>query len=171
MKRRALFLDRDGTIIRNRPYLDTPAGIKLLPNAVRGLKAWIRAGYVPIVVTNQSGIARGLFTRRRLDEIHRKLKALLRARGVELGGIYFCPHHPEGKVRRFSRKCGCRKPKPGLLRRAARERKIDLRASVTIGDSATDVAAGRAAGTRTIQLGVDAKDLLAAFGKRPTDNG
>jgi len=165
MKRRALFLDRDGTIIRNRPYLDTPSGVRLLPNAVRGLKAWIRAGYLPIVVTNQSGIARGLFTRRRLDEIHRRLIALLRDRGVELAGIYVCPHHPEGKVSRYAKECGCRKPKPGLLRRAARERRIDLRASVTVGDSITDVAAGRAAGTRTILLGVDAKDLLEAIGR------
>ena len=163
MKRRALFLDRDGTVIRNRPYLDTPSGVRLLPNAVRGLKAWIRAGYLPIVVTNQSGIARGLFTRRRLDEIHRRLIALLRDRGVELAGIYVCPHHPEGKISRYAKNCGCRKPKPGLLRRAARERRIDLRASVTVGDSVTDVAAGRAAGTRTILLGVDAKDLLDAL--------
>jgi len=163
VKRSALFLDRDGTLIEDRHFLDRPEGVKLLPNAVKGLKAWIAAGYVPVIVTNQSGIARGLFTMKRLGEIHRRLRSLLKKQGVAVKGIYVCPHLPEGKVRRYAKRCDCRKPKAGLLKRAARELKLDLAASVTIGDSLRDVEAGRAAGTRTILLGRDAKNLLDAI--------
>ncbi|HEY3227172.1 MAG TPA: HAD family hydrolase [Planctomycetota bacterium] len=164
----ALFLDRDGTLIEDRHFLDSPDGVKLLPNAVRGLKAWIAAGYVPVIVTNQSGIARGLFAWKRLREIHRRLLDLLKKRGVVVEGIYVCPHLPQGKVRRYAKRCGCRKPKAGLLKRAARDLGLDLPASVSIGDSIRDVEAGRAAGTRTILLGRDARDLLDAYrGQHP----
>ena len=163
MKRPALFLDRDGTLIAERHFLDNPDGVKLLPHAARGLKAWIAAGYVPVIVTNQSGIARGLFTMKRLGEIHRRLLGLLKKQGIAVEGIYVCPHLPTRKIRRYAKRCGCRKPKAGLLKRAARELRLDLPASVTIGDSRRDVEAGRAAGTRTILLGKDARDLMDAY--------
>jgi len=163
VKRRALFLDRDGTLIRERRFLDTPDGIALMPHAVRGLKAWKAAGYALVIVTNQSGIARGLFTMKRLGQIHRRLLELLGERGIEIDGIYVCPHLPGGKVRRYAKRCGCRKPKPGLLKKAARELRLDLAGSVTVGDSDRDVEAGRAAGTRTVLLGRDAKNLADAL--------
>jgi D-glycero-D-manno-heptose 1,7-bisphosphate phosphatase len=163
VRRSALFLDRDGTLIRNEPYRDTPRGMKLLPNVARGLKAWTASGYVPVIVTNQSGIARGLITRKGLELIHARLLKLLKSRGVNVEAIYVCPHLPGGKVRRYARRCACRKPKPGLLKRAASELGLDLRSSVTIGDSPRDVEAGRKAGTHAILLGRDAPDLLAAF--------
>ena len=163
--RRALFLDRDGTLIRNEPYRDTPKGMKLLPNVARGLRAWIDSGFTPVIVTNQSGLARGLFTRKSLERIHARLLELLRRRDVKIEAVYVCPHLPEGTVRRYARSCECRKPKAGLIRRAARELGLDLQRSVTIGDSPRDVAAGRKAGTRTILLGTDAKDLLDAHRK------
>lgn len=163
MNRRALFLDRDGTLIRNEPYRDTPRGLKLLPNVARGLKAWTASGYVPVIVTNQSGIARGLITRKGLELIHARLLKLLKSRAVKVEAIYVCPHLPGGKVRRYARRCACRKPKPGLLKRAARELGLDLRNSVTIGDSPRDVEAGRKAGTHAILLGRNARDLLDAF--------
>ena len=118
---------------------------------------------MPVIVTNQSGLARGLFTRKSLELIHARLLKLLRARGVKVEAIYVCPHLPGGKIKRYAKRCDCRKPKPGLLKRAARELGLDLRASVTIGDSPRDVAAGKKAGTRTILLGHDARDLLDAF--------
>lgn len=174
-KRFAVFLDRDGTLIRNEPYRDTPSGLKLLPNVARGLRAWMAAGYVPVIVTNQSGVARGLITRKGLEMIHARLLKLLAGRDVKVEAIYVCPHLPDGKVRRYARRCACRKPKPGLIKRAARELGLDLRTSVTIGDSPRDVAAGRKAGTKTILLGRDAGDLLDAFkrmlpasGRRPS---
>jgi len=162
MKRRAIFLDRDGTLIRNLPYRDTPDGLELLPRVASGLKAWVRSGFVPVIVTNQSGLARGLFTRKSLELIHARLLKLLRTRGVRVEAIYVCPHLPGGKIARYARRCACRKPKPGLLKRAARELGLDLRKSVTIGDSPSDVEAGRKAGTRTLLLGRDASDLLDA---------
>jgi|SRR5690349_16119664 len=162
MRRPALFLDRDGTLIRNEPYRDTPRGMKLLPNVARGLKAWMASGFVPVIVTNQSGIARGLITRKGLELIHARLLGMLKDRGVGVEAIYVCPHLPGGKVRKYSKRCACRKPKPGLLTRAARELRLDLRKSVTIGDSPRDVAAGRRAGTRTVLLGKDARDLMDA---------
>ena len=161
-RRRAIFLDRDGTLIADRPYRSAPDGMKLLPDAARGLRAWIRRGYVPVIVTNQSGIARGLITREQLEAVHHRLRALLRQGGIEVEGIYVCPHLPGGKVRRFARRCSCRKPKPGLLKRAARDLGIDLRGSVTIGDSPRDVRAGKLAGTRVFLLGRDATDLWDA---------
>jgi histidinol-phosphate phosphatase family protein len=120
---------------------------------------------VLVVVTNQSGVARGLITRKGLEIIHARLLKLLKSRGVRVEAIYVCPHLPDGKVRRYAKRCDCRKPKPGLLKRAARELRLDLRRSVTVGDTPRDVAAGRAAGTRTILLGRDARDLLDAYRK------
>ncbi len=163
MKRPALFLDRDGTLIRNQPYRDTPDGMKLLPEVARGLRAWVNSGYVPVIVTNQSGLAHGLITRKGLERIHARLLKLLRSRKVNVEAIYVCPHLPGGKVRRYALRCACRKPKPGLIKRAARELGLDLRRSVTIGDSPRDVAAGRAAGTHTILLGRDARDLMDSW--------
>jgi D-glycero-D-manno-heptose 1,7-bisphosphate phosphatase len=160
---RAVFLDRDGTLIKDQPYRDTPDGLKLLPNVAKGLRSWIASGFIPVIVTNQSGLARGLFTRKTLEIIHARLLKLLSDRDVKVEAIYVCPHHPEGKVRRYSKKCGCRKPKSGLLKRAARELGIRLRESVMIGDKPSDVEAGRHAGTRTILLGTDARDLLDAL--------
>lgn len=171
MKRPALFLDRDGTLIRNEPYRDTPRGMRLLPRVARGLKAWVASGYVPVIVTNQSGLARGLFTRKTLGLIHARLLDMLRERGVEIEAIYVCPHLPDGTVRRYARSCACRKPKPGLLKRAARDLRLDLRGSVTVGDSDRDVEAGRAAGTRSILLGRDARDLLDAHRRVTASSG
>jgi D-glycero-D-manno-heptose 1,7-bisphosphate phosphatase len=136
--------------------------MKLLPRVAQGLRAWVASGYVPVIVTNQSGLARGLFTRKTLSLIHARLLGLLKARGVEIEAIYVCPHLPEGAVRRYARRCACRKPRPGLLKRAARDLRLNLRGSVMIGDSPKDVDAGRAAGTRTLLLGRDARDLLDA---------
>jgi D-glycero-D-manno-heptose 1,7-bisphosphate phosphatase len=162
LKRPAVFLDRDGTLIKDRPYRDTPVGMKLLPRVATGLRAWIASGYVPVIVTNQSGLARGLFTRKTLDLIHARLLGLLKKAGVEVEAVYVCPHLEDGRVRRYARKCGCRKPKPGLLKRAARDLKLDLRKSVMIGDSPKDVEAGKAAGAKAFLLGRDARDLLDA---------
>ena len=163
MKDKALFLDRDGTLIRDHPYRNTAVGMKLLPKVAQGLRAWVKAGYVPVIVTNQSGVARGLITPEQLEKIHARLLDLLKRGGVEVKAIYVCPHLPDGKVKRYATTCACRKPKPGLLKRAARELNLSLRDSVMIGDSPRDVEAGRTAGTRSIQLGRDVKDILEAY--------
>ncbi len=146
MKRPALFLDRDGTLVHDDGYMSDPAKLRFLRNAVNGVKRFVAMGYVPVVVTNQSGVGRGYFTRAQLDRMHGRLKAMFRARGVKLAGIYACVHHPDER-------CACRKPAPGLLKAAARELGLDLKRSVIVGDTGRDVGAGRAVGATTICVG------------------
>lgn len=163
MKRRAVFLDRDGTLILNRDYLSDPTQVEPVPNAPEGVAAWSRAGFLPVVITNQSGIARGLLTPGRLGAIHRRMERLFARAGARFSAIYHCPHLPEGKVAVFAKECTCRKPRPGLLARAAVQLGIDLGASVMIGDTWRDEEAGRRAGCRTYLVGRDARDVLDAF--------
>lgn len=139
----AAFLDRDGTLIVERHYLADPAGVEVLPRAVAGLRALRALGYRLVVVTNQSGIGRGLFTAAALEAVHARLRALLAAAGVTLDGIYACPHLP-------SDDCACRKPRTGLAERACAELGLDPRGSVMIGDKASDIEMGRRCGMATI---------------------
>lgn len=134
--RRFVILDRDGTIIREYGYLNDPRKVRLLSGAVTGLRRMRAMGLGLIVITNQSGISRGFLTPERLAQINRRLCALLAARGIELDGIYICPH-------RADQHCACRKPKTGLLRRAAREHGFRLRDCVVIGDKDSDVGLGK----------------------------
>jgi D-glycero-D-manno-heptose 1,7-bisphosphate phosphatase len=151
-RRRAIFLDRDGTIIRDAHFLARPDQIELMPGAVEGLRALSGAGFRLIVVSNQSGIARGYFKVEDLQAVERALDALLRREGVIIDAWYYCPHLDEG--------CDCRKPRPGMLLRAARDLGVDLGASYMVGDGERDVEAGRAAGVkRAFLLGKDASDL------------
>jgi len=132
--RRAAFLDRDGTIIQEKEYLADPEGVELLPGALEGLRRLRDAGYALVVVTNQSGIARGLFTEDDYRAVQARLEALLAAEGVTLDGVYHCPHHPD-----YTGPCDCRKPGTGLFARAARELELDVGRSVAIGDRLRDV--------------------------------
>ena len=152
MSARAVFLDKDGTLVEDVPYNVDPAHIRLTEGAVEGLYALHRAGYTLIVVTNQSGVARGYFPESALLAVEERLRSLLAAGGVPLHGFYYCPHQPEGAVRTYAVTCGCRKPAPGLLFRAARRHAIDLCASWLVGDILHDVEAGRRAGCRTVLL-------------------
>src|SRR5512138_1881740 len=110
---RAVFLDKDGTLITDNPYSVDPAEMRLLPGVVRGLRQLQAAGYALIVVTNQSGVARGLFSEGALAGVEARLRQLLRAAGVSLAGFYYCPHHPHGGVGPYAIECTCRKPQPG----------------------------------------------------------
>ena len=148
-RRKVVLLDRDGVINRKAPegdYVKSWREFEFLPGAVEALARLTRHGYEVYVVTNQRGIARGLMTRQDLDDIHARMRAALRRHGVELGGIYVCPHGLDDG-------CDCRKPKPGLLLRAAEEHDFDLGGTVFIGDSPSDAGAGRAAGCRTVLVG------------------
>lgn len=146
----AVFLDRDGTINVEVDYLRSPEQLELIPGARGALRALQEAGYVLIVVTNQSGIARGYFDREALTEIHAALKRVLAEGGVELSAIEYCPHHPGSDDESLARECDCRKPKPGMLLRAAARLDIDLGRSWMIGDAERDLQAGLAAGVRPI---------------------
>ncbi|MBP6938843.1 MAG: HAD-IIIA family hydrolase, partial [Deltaproteobacteria bacterium] len=108
----AVFLDRDDTLIRDTGYLSDPDGVELLPGSVEALRLLNRAGVPAIVVTNQSGIARGLFDEKTLHVIHARLLKMLRMEGVRIDALYYCPHHPEGTIERYRMTCPCRKPEP-----------------------------------------------------------
>jgi len=150
MGRPAVFLDRDGTIIRESDYLRRPEQVRLLPHAADALHRLQEAGFALVVVTNQSGVARGLLTEVDLAQVHDLLRSRLARRGVQLDAVYYCPHHPEAARPEYRRTCTCRKPSPGLLLQAAEHLDLDLAHSFAVGDSARDLAAGRAAGCRTV---------------------
>jgi histidinol-phosphate phosphatase family protein len=152
MDRRAVFLDKDGTLIEDVPYNVDPDRIRLMPRAAEGLRALHAAGYRLIVVSNQSGVARGYFAEGALAEVERRLRELLADAGVPLAGFYYCPHHPQGKVAAYAVACACRKPATGMLLRAAVEHGLDLGRSWLVGDILDDVEAGRAAGCTTVLL-------------------
>jgi histidinol-phosphate phosphatase family protein len=152
--RAAIFLDKDGTLIEDVPYNVDPNLIRLTDGALDGLRALHEAGYLLIVVSNQSGIARGYFEEQALGAAEKRVRGLLSAGGVPLAGFYYCPHHPDGCVDPYSVECECRKPAPGLVTRAARDLGVDVGRSWMIGDILHDVEAGRRAGCRTILLDV-----------------
>ncbi|MBU0717513.1 MAG: HAD family hydrolase [Planctomycetes bacterium] len=154
MKRPAVFLDRDGTIIDDRSYIGDPAQVKLLPGSADAIRRFSESGYAVVVVSNQSGIARGFFSEEDLSAVHARVEELLKAQGATLDGAYYCPYldGPEAVVEAYRQASELRKPEPGMLFQAARDMDIDLSRSWMIGDSASDVAAGRAAGCRTILL-------------------
>jgi D-glycero-D-manno-heptose 1,7-bisphosphate phosphatase len=130
----AVLVDRDGTIIRERDYLSDPAGVELLPGAAEGLRALQDAGYAIVIVTNQSGIARGLYDTAAYRAVEAEVERRLADRGVRVLASYHCPHHPE-----YTGPCDCRKPAPGLALQAAREHGLDLGRSLFIGDRVRDV--------------------------------
>ncbi|MFJ1868783.1 D-glycero-alpha-D-manno-heptose-1,7-bisphosphate 7-phosphatase [Streptomyces sp. NPDC088097] len=151
--RPAVFLDRDGTLTEPRHYPSHPDELFLRPGIGVPLRALADRGLALVVVTNQSGVARGLFDLVTLEAMHHRLRALLDRRGVRLDGIYACPHHPEAPLSRYRTVCTCRKPAPGMLHRAAHDLGLDLTRSWMVGDSPCDIGAGLRAGTRTAFVG------------------
>jgi D-glycero-D-manno-heptose 1,7-bisphosphate phosphatase len=149
-KRRAVFLDRDGTLNEEVGYLDSPDKLTIIPGAIEAVRLINQQGLLAIVVTNQSGIARGFFDEAFVQDVHELIRALFHAQGAVIDGFYFCPHHPTGGQDPYLQDCPCRKPAPGMLIRAAKERNIDLGRSYMIGDMLTDVMAGQQAGGKGI---------------------
>lgn len=149
---RAVFLDKDGTLVENLPYNVDPSQIQLAEGALEGLKLLHAAGYKLIVISNQSGVARGLFKESDLTGVEEHLKNVLKEAGVPLAGFYYCPHHPDGRLREYAINCMCRKPRPGMLFKAAREHQINLASSWVVGDILDDIEAGRRADCSTILL-------------------
>jgi histidinol-phosphate phosphatase family protein len=150
--RAVVFLDKDGTLVENVPYNVDPSRVRLSRGAAEGLAALHAAGYGLAVVSNQSGVARGYFPESALAGVRRRLEELLAEAGVPLAGFYWCPHHPEGSVADYAVACDCRKPAPGLVRRAAAALGADPGASWVVGDILDDVEAGRRAGCRTVLI-------------------
>jgi len=152
MSNKAIFLDRDDTLIDDPGYLSDPDQVKLLPGVPRALVEFKNMGYKTVVVTNQSAVARGIITEKVLRTIHSRLEELLAKENAFLDGIYYCPYHPDGVVARFRKESECRKPNPGMLLTAADEMDIDLGESWMIGNAPHDVEAGLSAGCKTILI-------------------
>lgn len=149
---KAVFLDKDGTLVEDVPYNVDPAYIRLMPHTLPALKRLHDAGFRLIIITNQSGVARGYFAERDLQAVEAYLRQVMAEHDIPLSGFYYCPHHPEGEVSPYATTCGCRKPAPGLFQIAARQHHIDCSRSWYVGDILNDVEAGRRAGCRTILL-------------------
>lgn len=147
--RAAVFLDRDGTINREVNYLARPEQLELLPGAAAGLRRLREAGLGLVVITNQSGVARGYFSEEDVARVHRRLQAMLGEHGAGVDAFYFCPHHPEGQGA-YRQVCPCRKPGTAMLERAAADLDLDLERSFMVGDSVSDMVAGQRLGLRTI---------------------
>ena len=147
MKNKAVFIDRDGTINVDGPYLDDPDEFEMYPGVGEGVKKLKENGFKIIVITNQSGIARGYFTKSDLAAIHDKMNAEFKKFKVDLDGIYYCPHHPDDN-------CNCRKPKTGLFEKAIKEHDIDVKKSYMLGDGIHDIEAGKKIGVTTILIPV-----------------
>jgi D-glycero-D-manno-heptose 1,7-bisphosphate phosphatase len=148
--RPAVFLDRDGTLIEERGYLDRLDLMAPFPETPAALARLRDAGFALVLVTNQAGVARGLFDEAFVQEAHRHLAALLAHDGIALDGYYYCPHHPDGVVEAYRRVCRCRKPAPGMVEQAARDLGLDVARSFVVGDKWLDVELAMNAGARGI---------------------
>ncbi|HEX6293269.1 MAG TPA: HAD family hydrolase [Herpetosiphonaceae bacterium] len=154
MRERAVFLDRDGTLVHARHYPSRPEELQLYAGIEAGLRRLQAAGFRLIVITNQGGLAHGYFTEADLDRMHEHLRSELARLGVRVDGVYHCPHHPDGTIPDLSIACDCRKPQPGMLLRAAADLGLDLRRSWFVGDILDDVEAGRRAGCRSVLVDI-----------------
>jgi len=150
MARPCVFLDRDGTLHPDVDFLRLPSQLKLYPGAGAAVARLNRHGIPVVVVTNQSGVARGMLDEPQLAEIHAELARQLAEHGARLDGLYYCPHHPTEGSAPYRMACSCRKPNPGMLIQASQEHQLDLGASWIVGDSARDLQAGAAVGARGI---------------------
>ena len=171
-KQKAIFLDRDGTINEYVGFLRKEEDFRLIPGVSEAIKKINNSGYLAIVVTNQPVIARGEVTEEGLEEIHKKMETLLGLDGAYIDDIYYCPHHPdkgfEGEIPELKIECDCRKPKTGMLEKAAREHNIDLSSSIMIGDSTLDIKMAENAGMKSVLLKTGQKGEDGKYDVTPT---
>ena len=154
----AVFLDRDGTINEEAGYINHIDRFRIFPWTAAAVRLINDAGLAAVLVTNQSGIARGYFPETLVQEVHTRLQAELAQSGARLDAVYYCPHHPDGKLEAFRQTCGCRKPAPGMLHRAAADLDIDLSTSFVVSDRYQDLVMG-------FQTGVRGVLVMSGYGK------
>lgn len=159
----AIFLDRDGTVNVDHGYVHEIDDFQFIDGAIEAMQQLKKMGYALVLVTNQSGIARGMFSEDQFMQLTEWMDWSLADRDVDLDGIYYCPHHPEAAVEEYRQQCDCRKPQPGMLLSAMKELNIDMAASYMVGDKIDDVQAGKAAGVGT--------SVLVRSGKPVTPEG
>lgn len=158
MRRRAIFMDRDGTILEEVGYVNHVDRVRLPERSIQAVLRANESGFQVVVVTNQAGVARGYFPETLIDDVHERVRAMLAERGARLDGIYYCAHHPEVGPAPYRRECDCRKPLPGMFLRASQEMGIDLATSYVVGDTIKDIEAGHRVGATTVLL-------LTGYGK------
>lgn len=157
----AIFLDRDGTVNVDHGYVHEIDDFQFIDGAIEAMQELKKMGYALVLVTNQSGIARGMFSEDQFMQLTEWMDWSLADREVDLDGIYYCPHHPEAAVESYRQQCDCRKPQPGMLLSAMKELNIDMAASYMVGDKVDDVQAGKAAGVGTTVLVRSGKPVTA----------
>ena len=162
LSNKAVFLDRDGTVITDLEYLGDPDKIEFLPGSVDALSSLQKNGYLLVVITNQSGVARGFFDEATCRAVNDRFSQLLSDENIILSGIYYCPHLPGATVKEYDRVCDCRKPAKGLFLKAAQELSIDFKSSWAVGDSLRDLKPAKELGARTV---------LVLTGKGPEQAG
>ncbi len=167
MKGRAVFLDRDGTLVEARHYPSRPEQLVVYQGVTDELRRLQQAGFRLVLITNQSGLAHGYFTEADLARMHAYLREELGREGVSIDAIYFCPHHPDGAISELAITCDCRKPSPGMLLRAAEELDLDLARSWFVGDILDDVEAGNRAGCRTVLVDLGTESPPDRASRRP----
>ena len=150
MKKPAVFVDRDGTINEQMGYINHVSRFKMIPGVPQAIRMLNRHGFLVLVVSNQSGVARGYYPMDLVETIHRLMVSRIKEKKGIIDGVFFCPHHPAGSVPEFSRDCDCRKPKTGLIEQAARSFEIDLRRSFVVGDMCSDMELAHRAGIKGI---------------------
>ena len=161
--KRAVFLDRDGTVNEQMGYINHLDRLVLLPGVGRAIRRLNHSGLAVVVVSNQSGVARGYFPNSLVNQVNREMRHRLAQTGAELDGIYYCPHHPRAEVEEYRQSCNCRKPGSGLFEKAAAELQLDLSRSYVVGDRSSDIKAGRNIGAKSILV-------LTGYGKGERDH-
>jgi len=159
----AVFLDRDGTINEEVNYLDNLSELRLIPGAGEGIRLLNQAGFPVVVITNQSGVARGFFPMAFVETVHQRMSEMLRERGASIDAFYFCPHHPEAGRPPLNKKCQCRKPGTGMIRMASSQLDLDIPASIMVGDSLSDLKTAWNSGMRSILV-------LTGHGRKTLEN-
>jgi D,D-heptose 1,7-bisphosphate phosphatase len=169
----AVFLDRDGVIIRDVDNLTKPEQIELLPNTAKALKLLNKEKIPVIVITNQPVIARGWITEQDIEEIHKVLKEKLAEKNASIDAVYYCPHHPNANLTQYKQVCECRKPEPGMLLQGARDFNINIRDCYLVGDRKSDILAGKKAGCKTtifVKTGIDKPINSGSVSKSELEN-
>ncbi len=171
--KKAVFLDRDGTIIEEKNYLQDPDQVVLIAGAAKAISLLSQKGYYIILVSNQSGVARGYFTEKDVIRVNQRVQELLQEQGASIDAMYYCPHHPEGSIAKYKIDCNCRKPKPGMGIQASRELDLELSNCFMIGDKAADVEFAINCGMKNGFLVATGhgkeQDLPGEYGKRAAD--
>jgi len=164
-KRRAVFFDRDGTINEEVGYLSRLEDLKIFDNAAEAIRKIKGQGFLAIIITNQSGVARGFFDEQFIVTVHEKINEYLEERGTRLDALYYCPHHPKFGNEKYRKACPCRKPEPGLLLKAAEDFNIDLQKSYVVGDMPRDMDIARRVGAKGVMVRTGYGKYVTIMGK------